>query len=87
MAALDSACGYAALTLMPDDMDVLTAEFKVNLLAPASGHRLVAEGLTRRLDAGARSSASSSLRRWRLDQPKRTPKGCARRGRPKDKRP
>jgi uncharacterized protein (TIGR00369 family) len=35
--ALDSACGYAALTLMPADMEVLTAEFKVNLLAPASG--------------------------------------------------
>jgi uncharacterized protein (TIGR00369 family) len=44
VAALDSACGYAALTLMPADMDVLTAEFKVNLLAPASGDRLVAEG-------------------------------------------
>jgi uncharacterized protein (TIGR00369 family) len=42
--ALDSACGYAALTLMPDDAEVLTVEFKVNLLAPASGERLVAEG-------------------------------------------
>jgi uncharacterized protein (TIGR00369 family) len=42
--ALDSACGYAALTLMPADMEVLTAEFKVNLLAPASGDSLVAEG-------------------------------------------
>jgi uncharacterized protein (TIGR00369 family) len=36
-AALDSACGYAALTLMPDDAEVLTVEFKVNLPAPASG--------------------------------------------------
>jgi uncharacterized protein (TIGR00369 family) len=44
VAALDSACGYAALTLMPDDAEVLTVELKVNLLAPASGHRLVAEG-------------------------------------------
>jgi uncharacterized protein (TIGR00369 family) len=44
VAVLDSACGYAALTLMPADMEVLTAEFKVNLLAPASGDRLVAEG-------------------------------------------
>ena len=44
VAALDSACGYAALTLMPDDAEVLTVEFKVNLLAPASGERLVAEG-------------------------------------------
>jgi uncharacterized protein (TIGR00369 family) len=42
--ALDSACGYAALTLMPADMEVLTAEFKVNLLAPAGGDSLVAEG-------------------------------------------
>jgi uncharacterized protein (TIGR00369 family) len=44
VAALDSACGYAALTLMPDGSDVLSVEFKVNLLAPASGERLVAEG-------------------------------------------
>ena len=41
---LDSACGYAALTLMPDDAEVLTVELKVNLMAPASGDRLVAEG-------------------------------------------
>lgn len=41
---LDSACGYAALTLMPVEMEVLTAEFKVNLLAPAGGDSLVAEG-------------------------------------------
>ena len=44
VAALDSACGYAALTLMPHDAEVLTVELKVNLLAPASGARLVAEG-------------------------------------------
>jgi uncharacterized protein (TIGR00369 family) len=43
VAALDSACGYAALTLMPDDAEVLTVELKANLLAPASGDRLVAE--------------------------------------------
>jgi uncharacterized protein (TIGR00369 family) len=42
--ALDSACGYAALTLMPDDAEVLTVELKVNLLAPAGGDSLVAEG-------------------------------------------
>jgi uncharacterized protein (TIGR00369 family) len=36
-AALDSACGYAAFTLMPEDAAVLTVEFKVNLLAPAAG--------------------------------------------------
>lgn len=35
--ALDTACGYAAFSLMPPDAAVLTVEFKVNLLAPASG--------------------------------------------------
>ena len=40
----DSACGYAAATLMEADVDVLTAEFKINLLAPARGDRLVARG-------------------------------------------
>ena len=40
----DSACGYAALSLMPADAAVLTVEFKVNLLAPARGERLVARG-------------------------------------------
>ena len=44
VAALDSACGYAALTLMPNDAEVLTVELKVNLLAPAGGDSLVAEG-------------------------------------------
>jgi uncharacterized protein (TIGR00369 family) len=44
VAALDSACGYAALTLMPDDAEVLTVELKVNLLAPTGGDKLVAEG-------------------------------------------
>lgn len=39
---LDSACGYAAFTLMPADAAVLSIEFKVNLLAPARGERLVA---------------------------------------------
>ncbi|HLX18955.1 MAG TPA: PaaI family thioesterase [Gaiellaceae bacterium] len=44
IAVLDSACGYAAMTLMPEGSDVLTVELKVNLLAPAAGDRLVAEG-------------------------------------------
>ena len=35
--ALDSACGYAAFTLMPANAEVLTVEFKTNLLAPAKG--------------------------------------------------
>jgi uncharacterized protein (TIGR00369 family) len=44
VAVLDSACGYAALTQMPGDAEVLTVELKVNLLAPADGHSLVAVG-------------------------------------------
>lgn len=36
---LDSACGWAALTLMAPDHAVLTVEFKVNLLRPADGRR------------------------------------------------
>ena len=40
-AALDTACGIAAFTLMPADTDVLTVEFKTNLLAPARGDRFV----------------------------------------------
>jgi len=41
-AIADTACGYAAYTLMPEDSSVLTAEFKINLLAPADGEELVA---------------------------------------------
>jgi uncharacterized protein (TIGR00369 family) len=37
--ALDTACGYAAFSLMPADAAVLTVEFKINLLAPAAGPR------------------------------------------------
>ena len=40
----DSACGYAAATLLPADSGVLAVEFKINLLAPASGEYLVARG-------------------------------------------
>jgi uncharacterized protein (TIGR00369 family) len=44
-AALDSACGYAASTLMPAEAGVLTIEFKINLLAPAQGERFRMEGV------------------------------------------
>ncbi len=40
----DSACGYAASTLIPANQDVLAVEFKVNLLSPAVGEKLVAVG-------------------------------------------
>jgi uncharacterized protein (TIGR00369 family) len=38
----DSACGYAAYTLMPPNSDVLAVEFKVNLMRPAKGDTFVA---------------------------------------------
>jgi uncharacterized protein (TIGR00369 family) len=41
---VDSAGGYAGYTLFPADSSVLTVEFKLNLLAPAHGERIVAEG-------------------------------------------
>ncbi|MEM7129897.1 MAG: PaaI family thioesterase [Chloroflexota bacterium] len=44
-AIVDSACGYAALTLMPPGTDVLTIEYKVNFIAPAQGIKLIAIGL------------------------------------------
>ncbi|MGL4812884.1 MAG: PaaI family thioesterase [Beijerinckiaceae bacterium] len=40
----DSACGYAALSLMPPGVGVLTAEFKINFLAPSEGDYLMATG-------------------------------------------
>jgi len=43
-AIADSAAGYAALSLMPDGRGVLTTEYKINLLAPAVGDRIVARG-------------------------------------------
>ncbi|MEO8753563.1 MAG: PaaI family thioesterase [Casimicrobiaceae bacterium] len=43
-AIVDAAGGYAGFTLFPATSSVLTVEFKVNLLAPAAGDRLVAEG-------------------------------------------
>lgn len=43
-AIADSAAGYASLTLMPAGMGVLSTEFKINLLAPAVGDRIIARG-------------------------------------------
>ena len=43
-AIADSAAGYAALSLMPIGTGVLTTEFKINLVAPAAGERIVARG-------------------------------------------
>ena len=48
----DSAAGYAALTFMPAEAEVLTTEMKINLLAPASGDVIIAKG--RVIKAGSR---------------------------------
>ena len=40
----DSAAGYSALTLLPEDQEIMTAEIKINLLAPAYGEMLRATG-------------------------------------------
>ena len=44
----DTACGYAAYSLMPEDADVLSVEYKINLLAPALGDKLVARAAVQR---------------------------------------
>ena len=40
----DSSARYSVLTLLPEDQEVMTAEIKINLLAPAYGELLRAEG-------------------------------------------
>jgi uncharacterized protein (TIGR00369 family) len=59
--ALDSACGYAAFTLMPADAAVLTIEFKVNLLAPARGPLLRIEGAVTK---AGRTISVTDARAW-----------------------
>lgn len=41
---VDSACGYAAYTMMPEDSDVLTVEFKINFMKPANTNKIIATG-------------------------------------------
>lgn len=43
-AIVDNACGYAALSLMAEDAAVLTVEYKINFLAPATGESVIAIG-------------------------------------------
>src|SRR4029079_2928762 len=57
-AIADSAAGYAALSLQPPGTEVLTAEFKLNLMAPARGTRLVARA--RVLRAGRPPTAAAA---------------------------
>lgn len=44
----DTACGYAALTLMPEEADVLSVEYKINLLSPALGEKFIARAAVKR---------------------------------------
>ena len=60
---MDSACGYAALTLMEPDVRVLTVELKVNLLSVASGERLLARGQVIRPRPHAHGLPGGRLRR------------------------
>ena len=41
---VDTACGYAALSMMPEGSEVLSVEFKINLLSPAIGENFLARG-------------------------------------------
>jgi len=45
---VDSACGYAAMSLTPPGGEVLSVEFKINLLSPATGESLVARASVKR---------------------------------------
>jgi uncharacterized protein (TIGR00369 family) len=47
-AVMDTACGFASLSLMPADTGVLTVEYKVNFLAPAAGERFRMVGRVRK---------------------------------------
>jgi uncharacterized protein (TIGR00369 family) len=67
---LDSACGYAALSVAPQGHDVLSVEFKVNLLAPAVGEEFCARAQVKRAgktlivctaDAFAKNSGEEKL--------------------------
>ena len=71
-AIADSACGYAAMTLTPEGCEVLSVEFKVNLLRPAAGERFVAQGRVlkagRDAHRGARRRVRHERRSFRTDR-------------------
>ena len=62
---IDTACGYAALTLMPEGAAVLTVEFKINLMKPAAGSLFRATGKV--LRAGKTLTISSGVVEARND--------------------
>lgn len=63
---LDSVCGYAALTKAPHGDDVVTAEYKINLLRPAVGDRFLAVGKVQ--NAGKRLTVCTGEVRAFTDQ-------------------
>lgn len=65
----DSAAGYAALSLLDAGSEVLTAEMKINLLAPARGERLTAEG---RVEKTGRRLVVVTASVYAHDGPRRT---------------
>jgi uncharacterized protein (TIGR00369 family) len=67
--ALDSACGYAAFSLMPADAAVLTIEFKVNLLSPARGPGFRFEGLVQK---AGRTISVVEGKAWQADGAKQS---------------
>ena len=66
----DSAAGFAALTLMPAEAEVMTVEMKINLMAPGIGDRLVAEG--RVIRAGRRITVVTAEVRAEAEGAERT---------------
>jgi uncharacterized protein (TIGR00369 family) len=66
---VDTACGAAAATRMADDRDVLSVEFKLNLLAPATGDSLTAIG---RVVRAGRTLTVCSGDVWSVSGPNRT---------------
>ena len=60
-AALDSACGYAALTVMPAGAGILTIEYKLNCLAPGVGERIRLIGRVRKTGRTIRLAAGEAL--------------------------
>jgi uncharacterized protein (TIGR00369 family) len=61
---LDTACGYAAFSLMPADAAVLSIEFKVNLLAPAKGELIRARAVVKRAGKNVTVCAADA---WAVD--------------------
>ncbi len=66
---LDSAAGYAALTLMPAGAGVVSVEFKLNLLEPARGERMLALG---RVVRAGRTLTTCTAEAWALAGEQRT---------------